>query len=185
MRRFRILFIVVAIALLAPMAVLVRRAVHSVELERRTRQQAVAERIFDEMERALSDLLAREEERPFGEYSNTYAPPGKPGDVRVRSPLAEPPSLPFIAGYFQIDPQANLHSPLRPEPAGDWQPSAQILNSLAQLDRTVTPFFRSGSEIAKSRRAPAQLPGSTIAVSKPAVPEAPPNAAVDTKAASA
>jgi signal transduction histidine kinase len=183
MRRFRILFVVVTIVLLVPLAMLVQRAVHSVELERRTRQQTVAERVFDEMERALSELLAREEDRPFGEYSYTYTPVGEPGNVRVRSPLAETPSLPFITGYFQIDPQGNLHSPLRPEPAGDWRPSAQAGRALAELERTVGPFFRSGAGVAKSRRDPApQAPGSTVAVRGRAKPEVARGNATDTTA---
>jgi TerC family integral membrane protein len=46
-----------SVALLAPMGFLVHRALSSVALERTTRHQVVAERIFDEMERGLSRLL--------------------------------------------------------------------------------------------------------------------------------
>jgi hypothetical protein len=65
---------------------LVHRAVRSVALERELRHRAVAERVFDEMERALSDFLQQEEERPFERYA-----------------AAEPPA-PFAIGYFQIAP---------------------------------------------------------------------------------
>ena len=58
-------FGLVALALLVPVALLVWRALASVAVERQTRHEIVGERVFDEMERTLTDLLAREEARPF------------------------------------------------------------------------------------------------------------------------
>src|SRR5215831_15910179 len=124
MRRLRILFLVVAVVLLVPMCLLVRRAVQSVELERRTRHQAVAERIFDEMERSLSDLIAREEQRGFAEYGNAPAPPGEKGQA-----LADAPGLPYIVGHFQIDPGGRLQAPLESEDKPD-QPAAPAVSEL-------------------------------------------------------
>jgi signal transduction histidine kinase len=60
MRRIRLLFLALAVALLVSMALLLHRAARSVDLEGQVRQRTVAERIFDEMERALSDFVARE-----------------------------------------------------------------------------------------------------------------------------
>jgi signal transduction histidine kinase len=158
MRRFRILFLVIAVVVVVPVGLLVHRAVQSVELERSTRHQAVAERIFDEMERALSELLAREEERPFGEYSYEYIPQGQDGGARLRSPLAEPPTQKFIVGYFQLDPGGGLQTPLQP-------PAAARL-TLAELGRTVTPYFRAGGGAkggsVRTSLVP-QLPGTTVA----------------------
>lgn len=161
MRRFRILFVVVALLVAVPVGLLLRRAVESVELEGRTRHQAVAERIFDEMERALSEMLAGEEERPFGQYSHDYIPPGQEGGVPVRSPLAEPPSLPFIVAYFQIDPDGTLHTPLRAPSEAE----GQGREVLGELDRTVVPYFRSAASMGLARRTvPAsQAPGTTVA----------------------
>ena len=68
MRRIRLVFVVLAVALLVPTGLLVRRALESIEVERAARHRSVAERVFDEMERSLSELLSREEERPFGHY---------------------------------------------------------------------------------------------------------------------
>ena len=168
MRRFRILFVAVAVVLAVPVGLLLRRAVESVALEQRTSHQAVAERIFDEMERALSEFLAREEERPFGQYSYDYIPQGSRADVAVRSPLADPPSLPFIRGYFQVDPDGSVHTPLQPPAAVAGQASPAGRSALAELERTVEPYFRAGAGAgaARSRTAPAlQLPGTTVAVS--------------------
>ena len=58
MRRVRIVFAVVCLLLAAGLALLVRRAVGSVALERQMRHRAVADRVFDEMERALSEAKA-------------------------------------------------------------------------------------------------------------------------------
>ncbi|MGH7893249.1 MAG: hypothetical protein ACREQL_01190, partial [Candidatus Binatia bacterium] len=86
MRTIRLLFVALAVALLVPIALLVHRAVRSVALEREMRHRAVAERVFDEMERGLSDFLGREEARPFEHY------------------VEGEPAPPFVLGYFQIDP---------------------------------------------------------------------------------
>jgi len=161
MRRFRILFLAIAALVIVPVGLLVGRAIDSVALERRTQHEAVAERIFDEMERALSELLAREEERPFGQYSHDYIPQGQASGTLVRSPLADPPSLPYIVGYFQIDPDGKIETPLQPSPREDAQRTV-----LSDLEQAVMPYFRDGSRVARNRPAAAsQVPGSTVAVS--------------------
>ena len=165
MRRFRILFLVVAVALLVPMTLLVHRALDSVEVERRVRHEAVAERLFDEMERVLSELLRREEERPFGHYAFEYTPPGETPGIRLRSPLAELPELPFVIGYFQIDPDETVRSPLRPRETGhdDWRVSSRESAAIATVERLTGSWFRSDRGQAKARSAAvSQVPGSTV-----------------------
>jgi len=85
-RRVRIAVVLLALALALPLALLVSRAVRSVALERDARHRVVAERVFDEMERALSTFLQQEEARPFEGWA----------DVE--------PSTPFALGYFQLAP---------------------------------------------------------------------------------
>ena len=168
MRRFRLLFVTVAAVVAVPVGLLLQRAVESVALEQRTRHQAVAERIFDEMERTLSAWLAREEERPFGQYSSAYIPQGAHADVAVRSPLADPPSLPFIRGYFQVDPDGSVHTPLQLPATVTGQASPAGRAALTELERTVGPYFRAGvrTGAAPGGTAPApQVPGTTVAVS--------------------
>jgi len=167
-RRFRILFALVSVAVLVPMALLVQRAVDSAALERRMRHQTVAERLFDEMERALSDVLTREEERPIDQYRFASAGPDHAGPP-VRSPLADAPEWPFVVGYFQIDPDGSLHTPHRPRPgdptaaAHDWNPSPEMRAAIAEIERTVGPAWAAGTRIQERVAAPAeQLPGSTL-----------------------
>ena len=90
MRRIRIAVALVALALAVPLALLVSRAVQSVALEREERHRVVAERVFDEMERALSTFLQQEEARPFDGWA----------DVE--------PSSPFALGYFQLAPDGAM-----------------------------------------------------------------------------
>ena len=93
MRRLRIRFALLAVALLVPLALLVGRVIQSLEVERRVRHQVVAERIFDEMERALSEVLDAEESRSTDRYLEAG------GEV---------PS--FVVDRFQIDPDGTVRA---------------------------------------------------------------------------
>ena len=100
--RLRLVFAAVAIALAIPGALLVRRALASVALEREARERAVAERTFDEMERALSELLRQEEARPASDYEFASG----------ASPLREKPADPPAAlGWFQIEADGHVTVP--------------------------------------------------------------------------
>ena len=101
--RLRVGFALLAITLLAPTALLVQRALAGVAAEREARHRAVAERVFDEMERALSELVAREEARPVGAWR---------ADGAER--LAALPEESFVLGYFQVEPDGRLSTPLAP-----------------------------------------------------------------------
>ncbi len=68
MKRLRVLFAISALVLLAPIGLLVQRSLDSLAVEERMQQLVVAERIFDEMERGLSVLLADEEAQPVENY---------------------------------------------------------------------------------------------------------------------
>ena len=175
MKRLRLLFALVATALLVPTALLARRALQSVEVERRARHETVAERLFDEMERALSGFLASEEERPFGQYAYEYTPPGEPPGSLRRSPLAEPPSLPFVIGYFQIDPDGAVRFPSLPQgtlakadaSADQPQRSPQASAAIAEIDRAVTRYWRSDESGEPLQAATnAQAPGSTMTLAE-------------------
>jgi signal transduction histidine kinase len=102
MKGLRIAFVLLALALAVPLGLLVSRALSSVALERATQHRVVAERVFDEMERALSRFLEREEERPFEEY-------------RAALLLGQAPGEPFLVGHFQIEPDGSFRVP---EPGG-------------------------------------------------------------------
>ena len=156
MRRVRLLFAVVALALLAPLAVLIQGARHSAVLERQMRHQAVAERVFDEMERGLSRLLEGEEGRAFDGYVAAV----------------QAPSWPFVIGRFQIDPDGTIHA-LAAAQAKD-----RSSDESGVIERTVGAYWRTARGGAATARLAAggQVPGTTISVDKNAAPAAAPAA---------
>jgi signal transduction histidine kinase len=85
-RTVRLAVALLALVVAVPLGLLVHRAVQSVALERVERHRTVAERVFDEMERALSDVLHTEEARPFDGYAESE------------------PAAPFALGYVQVGP---------------------------------------------------------------------------------
>ena len=175
MKRIRIVFAVLAVVLLVPTGLLVRRALESVEVERAARHRTLAERVFDEMERSLSAFLSREEERPFGHYRFYFTPEGAVLGVGAlaRSPLADPPDRDFVVGYFQVDPDGGVHSPLRPRDeeaaraAGDYRPTADVERSATETLRVVTAYWAARPSPAAEMPVPAdeeQAPGTTVSL---------------------
>jgi signal transduction histidine kinase len=117
MKRLVVTLSLLALGLAVPVAVLVARALESAASEDDDRHRLLAERVFDEMEEALSRFLETEEARHFeayGFYEELVL--GEAGQVthsRV-SPLARPPERAFVLGHFQVDPDGSLHTPRRP-----------------------------------------------------------------------
>lgn len=102
MKRLRLVFIVLAALLWLPLLGLVIHALRTLEQEEAGRYKAVAERIFDEMERELTEALKREDERPSQDYA-----------LETTRPLSD---LPFVLGHFERNPQSGLrHTPFTRE----------------------------------------------------------------------
>jgi len=129
--KLRLLVVALALGLAVPVGLLVHRALRSVALERELRHRTVAERVFDEMERALSDVLQREEGR------------GADGWVE-----AEPPA-PFVAGYFQVDPDGRVDVGAR---------TGAAMPATAALRQNAAPRARAAAPAAPA----AQKPGTTV-----------------------
>jgi signal transduction histidine kinase len=175
MSRIRGVFVLLALGIAIPVALLVRGAFASLALERQVRHQAVAERVFDEMERGLSELLLREEARDFGHYAFYWSPEGSVGGraAVVRSPLAPLPSEAHVVGWFQIDPDGSFRSPHLPrdvdvaERSGDFAPSPELDRRLARIESLVSPYFETARREAAdpspdSEPAKRQAPGTTL-----------------------
>ncbi len=155
LRRVRIGFVLLAVALLAPLALLLGRTMESLNHERELRHEAVASRVFDEAERLLSEFLQREEERPADHYL-----------LRIRSgeasPLAEAPEREFVLGYFQIDGRGAISTP-----RGDG--AAELA---AQLREVLGKGASAGSQslelgrLQQDEEAAAQHPGTTKTIQK-------------------
>ena len=68
MRRVRIVFALLSLALLGAAGLLLQRDVAAAQAEREAQRTTLAARVFDEMERALSDFLSSEELLSFGSW---------------------------------------------------------------------------------------------------------------------
>ena len=91
MARLRLVFALLAAAILAATGLLAQRALRAGEVERAARHETLAERLFDEMERSLSAFLAREEERPFAQYALPLRARGRPRRDGAGALAALPP----------------------------------------------------------------------------------------------
>ncbi len=107
MKKIRWTLLLLALGIALPAGLIVQRAIASLELESVVRHEAVAERIFDEMERSLSDFLVREESRPPEDYAPASSHPQsqqesqqEPGLKRAAFADADEP---FIVGWFSLD----------------------------------------------------------------------------------
>ncbi len=149
MTRIRAVFVLLALVLLASLAAVVDKAFDTVEAERGSRHQLLADRIIDEMERELSAWLRQEEDRPYGHYRYFFVPESSTSKLvnLSRSPLSEPPGEPFIVCYFQIDPGGRVSSPLWPDNedlaavATGWRPSDEIRAVVDLVDEAVSDFW--------------------------------------------
>jgi len=171
MRRIRIALFVVSLALLVPLALLTWRALEGLALERSVRHRAVAERVFDEMERSLSGFLAREEARPFEAYRFYVSGPGD------RSPLSTREGLEaFVVGAFQRGPDGRIETPLEPRDPelartrGDWPPGPEVRTAIAEVKAAVAAAFLADADVGKraerrrdaaAKGEAAQAPGTT------------------------
>ena len=179
MHRVRIAFALLVVCLAVPMWLLIDRALGGVQIEREAQNRAVAERVFDEMERALSDFLRAEDERPPAQYSFYYTPDGAPSNFRVRSPLADTPEKPFVVGYFQIDADGKVTTPLLPLDraaaieAGDFEVSLATEGTASDVLAAAARI--TGADGVGAARFPpldlSQAPGTTERVDKAGDPD--------------
>jgi signal transduction histidine kinase len=172
MRRIRITLLALSAALLLPVSVLTWRALDGLALERASRHRTVSDRAFEEMERALSRFLEREEERPFEEYRYYL------GGSERRSPLSRGEAEAFVVGAFQIDPDGSVHTPLRPRDLqaararGDWPPAPGVERRIEAVTRLARAAWRAETTAsARESATPTQAPGTTRAVGGRLAPE--------------
>ena len=109
--------VALGVGVLVGLGWLVVQALRGASAAEGERHEVVLGRLFDELERELSTLVAREESRSFLEYRYYYVPEednALANPALVLSPLARPSDDPAIVGWFQLDADGTLHSPLRP-----------------------------------------------------------------------
>ena len=151
MRRFRVLLLGVCVLLLGPAAFLIQRALHSIDLEKELRHRIVAERIFDETERALSRLLEYEAQRTFEQH-------------RSATQRLQATEFPFVAAYFQVDPEGGVQTLSVADAAGPEADAAgdarrEAADDIARIVGTYGRYDRR-----RAVETTGQVPGTTVAV---------------------
>lgn len=119
-RRLRLLVGASFVCLALPVALLLGRVYAHMQREVFYQYRASAEEVVARMNQRLVELLYAEENRAFDEYSffTVTTNPLLQGTAVTTSPLSTlPPSsaIPGLLGYFQINPDGGLQSPVLPE----------------------------------------------------------------------
>ena len=148
MTKIRVTFLLLAVALLLPLALLVRGAFQSVGEERELRHQAIAERIFDEMERELTTFLRREEERSVEQVALLAS--GRSGTL----------DEPFIEGYFELHADGSFDA----WPETSRERAAEFLKSLGQERESNQAVDRFREQTATEQQELTQRPGTTVPI---------------------
>jgi len=99
MKRIQLFMTIFFIGLSIPLGYFIVRTHQSLDQEERAELRYFADTLFYEMEKALSDLVVREEGRRIEEYTES-------------SKLSALPEEPYILGYFQNNPDGSFQTPL-------------------------------------------------------------------------
>lgn len=117
MRRLRVRFAIVAALVAALIGGLIYRSLQSIALETQVRQQAIAERIFDEMERGLSQILAAEEARSTDRFADSPTNPDEAFIVSRFDVLARGPGARQWLGRNTNEPAVGFDEDSAPYPS--------------------------------------------------------------------
>jgi len=118
-KRLRLTLSAFFFAVSIPVYLLLRQAYLQLETDTLFRYRLAGEDLATNMNQRLQEIMGGEEKRPFKEYSFRYLSTSSlfsKGSLSF-SPLSELPprvAVPGIIGYFQIDPDGSLHSPVLP-----------------------------------------------------------------------
>ena len=133
MKRLRLYMIVFCVLVSLPLAFVAWRTYGALDREAQAQVRFFAERLLDEFEAELSELVRREENRAVDEYHHTLVKDGG----SVASPLAVVPTENFILGYFQNNPDGTFQTPL----VADSQHASGVLAERVQQLQSINTIF--------------------------------------------
>jgi two-component system, OmpR family, phosphate regulon sensor histidine kinase PhoR len=141
LKHLRLYMIVFGVLVSLPLAFVAWRTYGALDREAQAQVRFFSERLLDEIEVELADLVRREEDRAVDEYRHTLVQDGGP----IPSPLARTPAESFILGYFQNNPDGSFQTPLAedggPLPAG-------LADRVSQL-RAINTIFNQRKFVAR------------------------------------
>ena len=119
-RRLRLLLCVSLLCVALPLTLLLHRIYQNLAQEVFYHYRTAAEEVVKQVNQRLADILQGEELRPFDEYSflKVTANPLLKNSTIITSPLSELPpqsAVPGVIGYFQINPDGSVNSPVLPD----------------------------------------------------------------------
>ncbi len=114
MKKLRLYMITFCVLLTLPLAFVAWRTYGALDREAQAQVRFFSERLLDEIEAELADLVRREENRAVDEYRHTMVQESG----NIRSPLARVPVETFILGYFQNNPDGSFQTPLVKDTVG-------------------------------------------------------------------
>ena len=152
MNRLKLYIAIFCLAISLPLGFLIYQSYGGLKQEERAQLRYFSETLFDQMERALAELVQSEEGRAVDEYQFFLA--GSPGDrgAPQPSPLSDPVYPDYILGYLQNNPDGSFQTPL-----------ADDLGSVEPQHRDLVRQLREANELFNQRKvaipaAPAEPP---------------------------
>jgi len=139
MQRLRLIILLFAVATAIPMVYVGVRTYQGIAREETARMRFFAETLFDTIETALADRVELEESRPVDAYHHTVTVTADKGGGQSVSPLATPPSEPYILGYLQNNPDGSFQTPLI---SNEKRPSRELEGIVQQLEDINRQFNR-------------------------------------------
>jgi signal transduction histidine kinase len=114
-RQLRLILVIFFLALLIPTSFLVYQTYDQIKWEAYHQQRQLAEELANRIDSQFINLIIREEERTFADYSFLNVAGDPSANFLQRSPLSQLKSeLAGIIGYFQIDNEGRFSTPLLP-----------------------------------------------------------------------
>ncbi|HLT37253.1 MAG TPA: hypothetical protein VK034_13260, partial [Enhygromyxa sp.] len=105
----RVALMAAGLVMLIGLGLLIHGALEASAREQQLRREALAARVFEELEGSLAAFVAGEQARPFVQWRREWL---APSGALTSSPLASLPEQPFVLGYFQIEPDGQFASPM-------------------------------------------------------------------------
>lgn len=119
MKRLRLQFILFFVLLAASLGFFAWNSYKQLGREERELWRTQSERVYNQMQAAISDFLTSEDGRRWSDYHfyGTLRPGLYPKQPIGFSPISKPPSddARGLMGYFQIDPEGQFSTPYLPE----------------------------------------------------------------------
>jgi signal transduction histidine kinase len=117
-RRLIVSLLLFFVALALPSSILVYQAYGQLKWEAFYQHQRLARELTLRIDAGFRDLIEREENRPISDYEFLNVAGSEDDLFLQRSPLSEYPlqsEVPGLLGYFQVDAEGRLRTPLVPE----------------------------------------------------------------------